>query len=339
MPSTISAWEFAFPEHTYTSEDFYREFTDIKRGNLEKTGVLKRHVASDHEHASDLAFDAAAKLLDKFRIDPNSIDYLLYLSCDLDYYAPTTAGILHHRLGLKSNAGALDIVQGCSGYLYGLQIADALTKSGTHKRVLLLTASVLTKHIHPHDKGNRFLFGDAASATLIEHTERGGFGTFLMGTDGSGAESIFIKNGRSRYPHIDINAPEKMDEFGNITTDNHLQMDGLAVFRFTIRTVPELVSTYLSQQHLKFNDIDLFVFHQPNQYLNELLRKKLQIPEERFVHCIENFGNTVQNSIPLALQQAVSTGQLQPGMRVLLCGFGSGFSWGITLLQYEQPPS
>lgn len=334
MPSTISAWEFAFPESTYSSEDFYREFTAIKRGNLEKTGVLKRHVASDGEFGSDLAFNAARKLMENLQLDPGSIDYLLYLSCDLDYYAPTTAGILHHRLGLKSSAGALDLVQGCSGYLYGLQIADALVQSGAHKRVLLLTASLLTKYIHPQDKGNRFLFGDAASATLIEHTDQGGLGPFLMGNDGSGAEAIIIKNGRSRHPGVDDNAPEIVDEFGNITTDNHLQMDGLAVFRFTMRTVPELVSTYLSQQRLTFNDIDLFVFHQPNLYLNELLRKKLGIPEDRFVHCIENYGNTVQNSIPLALHHAATTGQLRKGMRVLLCGFGSGFSWGITLLQY-----
>lgn len=334
MPSTISAWEFAFPESTYSSEDFYREFPAIKRGNLEKTGVLKRHVASDGEFGSDLAFNAARKLIENLQLDPSSIDYLLYLSCDLDYYAPTTAGILHHRLGLRSSAGALDLVQGCSGYLYGLQIADALVISGTYKRVLLLTASILTKYIHPQDKGNRFLFGDAASATLIEHTNQGGLGPFLMGNDGSGAEAIIIKNGRSRYPGVDDNAPEIVDEFGNITTDNHLQMDGLAVFRFTMRTVPELVSTYLSEQRLKFDDIDLFVFHQPNQYLNELLRKKLGIPEDRFVHCIENYGNTVQNSIPLALHHAATTGQLRKGMRVLLCGFGSGFSWGITLLQY-----
>jgi 3-oxoacyl-[acyl-carrier-protein] synthase-3 len=334
MPSTISAWEFAFPESTYSSEDFYREFPAVKRGNLEKTGVLKRHVASDGEFGSDLAFNAARMLMENLQLDPGSIDYLLYLSCDLDYYAPTTAGILHHRLGLKSSAGALDLVQGCSGYLYGLQIADALAQSGTHKRVLLLTVSVLTKYIHPQDKGNRFLFGDAASATLIEHTDQGGLGPFLMGNDGSGAEAIIIKNGRSRHPGVDANAPEIVDEFGNITTDNHLQMDGLAVFRFTMRTVPELVTTYLSQQRLKLDEIDLFVFHQPNHYLNELLRKKLEIPEERFVHCIENYGNTVQNSIPLALHHASTTGQLRKGMRVLLCGFGSGFSWGITMLQY-----
>ena len=160
-----------------------------------------------------------------------------------------------------------------------------------------------------------------------------------MGNDGSGAEAIIVKNGRSRHPGVDDNAPEIVDEFGNITTDNHLQMDGLAVFRFTMRTVPELVSTYLSQQRLKFDDIDLFVFHQPNLYLNELLRKKLGIPEDRLVHCIENYGNTVQNSIPFALHHAATTGQLRMGMRVLLCGFGSGFSWGITLLQYEQRAS
>lgn len=333
MPGRIIACEYALPITKYENSDFYAEFPEVKSGNLEKTGVLNRHIAGLNESASELACAAAKQLISKHEIDPHSIDFLLFMSADLDYYTPSTAGILHHKLGLRRDAGALDITQGCSGYIYALHIANSLLKANGYKRVLVLTASFLTKKIHPLDKGNRFLFGDAASATLLENSDSDGLMRFVFGNDGSRFDKIIIRNGREKHPIVQ-NPPTSTDEFGNVTSPNHFFMDGLAVFRFSVSTIPGLINEICESNGVQQQDIDLFIFHQPNRYLNEVLIKKIGIPEEKFLHAAAHYGNTVQNTIPIAIHDAAESGKLRRGMKVLLCGFGTGLSWGATILTY-----
>ena len=163
-----------------------------------KTGIYQRHVAAEGECSSDLGVKAAQKLLSDFSIDPKSIDFLLFCTQTPDYPLPTTACLIQDRLGLPTSAGALDFNLGCSGFVYGLSIADGLIQSGAAKRILLITAETYSKFIDRHDRSLRTIFGDGAAATLIEASDERAFSGFQFGTDGSGADTLLVAQGGHR---------------------------------------------------------------------------------------------------------------------------------------------
>lgn len=334
MPSRIHSTRYFLPPTTYTNADFFAEFPELKGSSIEKTGVKSRQVAQKNEVSSDFALAAAELLIAEEGIDRSTIDFILYNSADLDYYTPATSCVLQGKLGLPVTCGAMDIVNGCSSFVYALGMASGIIETMGANNVLLLTSSVLTKFIHPRDKGNRFLFGDGAAATLITRSETPQIGPFVYGTDGAGYEKIIIRDGFARFPLSETSFVERTDEYGNTTSDACFAMDGTAIFLFSNRRVPVLIDGLLAKAALTKNDIDLFIFHQPNVFLNEHLRHKMGIPPERFFHCMENFGNTVQSTIPIAIREAQLAGKLKPGMRVLFAGFGTGLSWAATIARF-----
>jgi 3-oxoacyl-[acyl-carrier-protein] synthase-3 len=228
----------------------------------------------------------------------------------------------------------MDIVNGCSSYVYCLGIASGIIDTMGARNVLLLNSSTLTRFIHPKDKANRFLFGDAAAATLITRSEESMIGPYVYGTDGKSYEKIIIRDGFARFPLTESSMLDRTDSYGNVTNDASFEMDGTAIFLFSNRTVPPMIEELLSKAKLVKEDIDLFIFHQPNVFLNEHLRKKMGIAPDRFFHCMENFGNTVQSTIPIAIREAQLAGKLKPGMRVLFAGFGTGLSWSATIARF-----
>jgi 3-oxoacyl-[acyl-carrier-protein] synthase-3 len=334
MPVTISATSYSLPERVYTNEDFYTEFPEARAMSLEKTGVKQRSVAQPHEISSDLALKAAEHLLESQGISRSDIGFLIYSSADFDHYTPATACILHGKLDLPKTCGAFDMTLGCSAYIYSLATANGLMETLGIDHMLLLTASTLTRLIHPKDRANRFLFGDAGTATLLTRNGKGSIGPFVYGTDGKGYEKIIVRDGYLRNPHSDASWVDVADEFGNVTNPGSFQMDGLGVFLFSVRIVPPMIKELLEKAQLGMDEIDLFIFHQPNVYLNETLRKKCGIPEEKFIHCMDRFGNTVQGTIPIALAEARKSGQLKDGMTVVLAGFGVGLSWAATVARF-----
>ncbi|MGL5890278.1 MAG: 3-oxoacyl-ACP synthase III family protein [Bacteroidia bacterium] len=334
MPARLASFTYHLPELVYTNDDFAADFPEAKMSSLEKTGVRKRHITPKEQTSSDLAVIAAERLFTENKIDRSSIDFLIYCSFDLDYHLPSTACLIQHRLGLPAHCGAFDMGLGCSAYVYGIATAASLLETLHLNNVLLLTASSLTHQIHKRDRGNRFLFGDAASASLFTRTEKPSIGSFVFGTDGSGGNQIIVPHGGMRTPLQDDSFAESTDEFGNTTAPANFYMDGIGIFRFTVSVVPKLVNDVLAKAALTADDIDLFVFHQPNIFLNEMLRKKLNIPADKFVHAMADTGNTVQATIPIALSQAIKEGKLKPGMKVLLAGFGVGLSWGGCIIDY-----
>ncbi|HTF04412.1 MAG TPA: ketoacyl-ACP synthase III, partial [Bacteroidia bacterium] len=267
-------------------------------------------------------------------IDRSEIDFILYNSADLDYYTPATSCVIQGKLDLGAQCGTMDIVNGCSSYVYCLGIASGIIDTMGARNVLLLNSSTLTRFIHPKDKANRFLFGDAAAATLITRSEESMIGPYVYGTDGKSYEKIIIRDGFARFPLTESSTTDRADGYGNVTNDASFDMDGTAIFLFSNRTVPPMIEDLLSKAKLTKEDIDLFIFHQPNVFLNEHLRKKMGIAPERFFHCMENFGNTVQSTIPIAIREAQLAGKLKPGMRVLLAGFGTGLSWSGTIARF-----
>lgn len=335
----ITAIEYYLPETVLSNAELAAEFPEWPAEKiLEKTGVWERRIAASDECASDLAVAAAEKLFASGVCGPGDIDYLLFCTQSPDYFLPATACVLQHRLGIGTHAGALDFNLGCSGFVYGLGLAKGLIVSGQAESVLLLTAETYSKFMHPRDKSVRTLFGDAAAAILIQKLEGNGddsqswIGPFVWGTDGKGAANLIVPAGGMRQREA-AEVPVQ-DDFGNIRSNRNLYMNGPEILQFTLRVVPEAVQKLLSLAHLQLGDVDLFVFHQANQYMLDYLRKKLQIPPAKFVVCLRHCGNTVSSTIPIALKHAASEGTLRPGHRVMLVGFGVGYSWGATLIRW-----
>lgn len=318
------------PERTVTNSDLEGMFPEWTADKIEqKVGIVSRHVASENETSLDLAEQACKKLFSEHPEAQASVDYLLFCTQNPDYILPGNASLLQTRLGLSTSIGALDYNLGCSGYVYGLSVAKGLLTAGMAENVLLVTAETYTKRINPKDRGNRSIFGDAATATLLNKEDAAAIGDFFFGTDGSGAQNLLIRNGGMRYPHP---AGEEKANGGNIYTDSDLYMNGPEIFNFTIDIVPSMVKETLEKNKLSMDDISLFVFHQANSYILNFLRKLTHIPENRFYLNMRETGNTVSNTIPLALEDALKSGLVFPGSRVLIAGFGVGYSYGATVL-------
>lgn len=325
---------YYLPEHVVTNEDIVRDFPEWSVEKIaSKVGVNERHVATLDETAVDMAVAAAEKLFKEGNIDRQDIDYVLFCTQSPDYFLPTSACIIQNKLGLRKNIGALDFSLGCSGYIYGLSLAKGLICAGIAQNVLFLTGETYNKYIHPKDKGNRTIFGDAATATLISTSGIAEIGNFSLGTDGSGAENLIVKSGGMRCP--DKQNDLYFDENGNPVSSDYLYMNGSEIFAFTLDSVPPLVEDVLSQNSVAKDEIDLYVFHQANKYMLNFLRKKIKISPDCFYDCLSDYGNTVSNTIPIALSNAIMDRSISGKMKVILAGFGVGYSWGGTILYFE----
>lgn len=329
----VQAIEYSLPEKILMNEELAKIYPDWTADKiLLKTGIARRHIVSENECASDLAEKAARKLFSSGITSPDEIDFILLATQSPDYFLPTTACILQDKLGIPQSSGALDFNLGCSAYIYGLAMAKSLVKTGIAKKILLLTAETYSKYIHPMDKSNRTIFGDAASATLI--CEGGHeIGEFDLGTDGSGKDYLIVPAGASRLA-VSEETSKEIEDNGSVRTQNNLYMNGPEVFNFTIRVVPQSIKNILNKHNLDLADIDLFVFHQANKFMLDYLRKKMKISEDKFYMDIEDIGNTVSATIPIALKRAEEKGRLKKGDKVLIIGFGVGLSWGSTILTW-----
>lgn len=339
MTSYISYLTFHLPEKLLTNDDLKVSFPDWNVDEMyQSTGVYSRHISRSDETPSDLAYIAAEKIISENNVDRNSIDFILFCTQSNDYITPTTACILQTRLQIPVSAGAVDINQGCSGFLYGLALADGLIKAGTANNILLLTAETSSRYIHPKDKSCRFLFGDGASAAIISNKPGKlslNVGKFVLGTEGKGYQNIIIEYGGARKPLSDAPLDEIKDEYGNIRTASNFYMNGNAVFLFSINTGPKLIHQTIEKAGLEINDIDYFVLHQANKIILETIRKRLCVPEEKVIIDIETTGNTVSSSVPIVLTNLSNRLKLKKGDKILIAAFGVGYSWGATVLEME----
>lgn len=333
MKAYIKSISYNLPQTVVTNEEIVNEFPEWSVEKIaSKVGINQRYVASASETATDLAVNAAEALFERGEVNKEDIDFVLLCTQSPDYLLPTSACIVQDRLGLNTAIGALDFNLGCSGYVYGLSMAKGLIYGGVARNVLLLTAETYNKHLHPRDRGNRTIFGDAATATVISTEGIAEIGNFSLGTDGSGAENLIIKSGGARFPEKQNDLT--FDENGTPHSSDYLFMNGSEIFTFTLDNVPPLVKDTLEQNGLEKENIDLFVFHQANKYMLDFLRKKIKIAPEHFYNCLANYGNTVSNTIPIALRDALDDGSIQKDSKVMLAGFGVGYSWGGVVLKF-----
>ena len=272
-----------------------------------KTGIALRHVATNTETALELAERAAKRLFSTGCVSAKEVDFILLCTQSSEYKLPSSSCILQNRLGIPTTSGALAFDHGCSGFIYGLSLAKGLITGGMAKKVLLVTAETYTRYLAFEDKSTRSIFGDGAAATLIDEEVAKKIGKFSFGTDGSGAGKLIVKEGR-------------------------LFMDGPDIFNFTLDIVPRTMDDVLTKNGLTRDAIDLYVFHQANKFMLDTIRKVNGLPRDKFYVNLENTGNTVSSTIPIALKQLNDAGRLQSGMKVMLMGFGVGLSWGATII-------
>src|SRR5436190_14399045 len=310
------------PERIETNAQLKAEFPNWDLDLIyEKTGIASRHIAAEGECASDLAVQAAQRLFHQNDVDPRSIDFVLLCTQTPDYPLPTTACLLQSRLGLKTSVGALDFNLGCSGFVYGLSLADGLIRGGAIKRVLLLTAETYSKYIHEADRSLRTIFGDGAAATLIDAADEPSLTAFQFGTDGTGADTLLCTQGGLR-PEADAIKPRHRQRW-----ESALYMDGPSLINFTVAAVPQLVQNILTAANLRRDEVDLFLLHQATLKMLTMLRDSLELPPDRMPILLEHCGNTVSSTLPILIDDLRRTGRLQRGMNSLLVGFGVGWSW------------
>jgi 3-oxoacyl-[acyl-carrier-protein] synthase-3 len=325
------------PARVYDNAALASDFPNLDPNKIfAKVGIARRTIADDDELASDLACAAAEKLFGQ-GVDRKGIDYIIFCSQAPDYPLPTTACLLQSRLGLGAHVGAVDINLGCSGYIYSLGLASALIESGQIRQALVITADTYSKFMAADDNNVRTIFGDGAAATLVSDSGEatlGVLGPWRYGTDGRGANNLIVRDGlrgeREKQP-VSYRTAGGADRVGQ-----PLRMNGPEVFAFTLKAVPVLVKELLDSAQLAIGDIDLFVFHQANSTMLDALRKRLAIPEDKFVIDLENQGNTVSASIPIALGRCVESRRFRPGMKAALIGYGVGYSWAGTLLEWRD---
>ena len=321
----INAIEYYLPMAVLDNQELASLFPEFSVEKiLAKTGIKKRHIAAIDECSSDMAVRAAEKLFQSKKIAREQLDFLLFCTQTPDYLLPTSACMIQDRLGLKTSIGALDFNLGCSGFVYGLSIAKGLIESRQANNVLLLTADSYTKLIEDNDKSVRTIFGDGAAATLISslESEKSYISPPAYGTDGRGGQNLCVLGRGMR------NFWQKQDPY--------LRMQGSKIFEFTLQVVPAAINEALEKAECTFADIELFVFHQANSYMLEHLRKKLNISQEKFWIAMDFCGNTVSSTIPIALKEAEKQGVLANKTKVMLVGFGVGYSWGATIIDFSH---
>lgn len=297
-------------------------------GFIESTGIAARRRADDSVTSADLCIAATEKLLNELGWEKSDIEALVFVSQTPDYILPATSCVIQQRLDLSKECYTLDISLGCSGWVYALSVISSLLQNGTIKKGLLLAGDTITKICSPNDKSTYPLFGDAGSATALEYDVNSEGLKFLFNTDGTGYETIIIRDGGYRKPVTNESLKEVTKDENISRRGIDLELDGMDVFSFGITKVPKSVRQLCEHFEIDKDSIDLFSFHQANKMMNEMIRKKLRIDEEKVPYCMDEYGNTSCASIPLVLVSMEREQLRQKKIKHIACGFGVGLSWG-----------
>ncbi|MDE6288659.1 MAG: ketoacyl-ACP synthase III [Muribaculaceae bacterium] len=303
---------------------------------IESTGIAARRRVNDSTTSSDLCASAAEKLISELGWDKSEIEVLIFVSQTPDYDLPATSCLLQERIGLSKECYTLDISLGCSGWVYALSVIVSLMQNGAIKKGILIAGDTPTKLCSPDDKSVWPLFGDAGTATAIEYTPNGKGMQFTFNTDGKGAETIIVREGGYRNPYNSKSlVPTDYGE-EKIRNGVQVELDGMDVFSFGITKAPKSVKLLCEHFEIDKDSIDLFSFHQANKMMNEMIRKKLKIDEEKVPYCMDEFGNTSCASIPLVLVTREREKLMNQKLTHIACGFGVGLSWGSVYFETDK---
>jgi len=320
--SKISMIEYYLPSKVSTGDELLRDNPEWRIDDIEnKTGVSKRYICDKNETAKDLAISACNKLFDR-GVKKNDVDFLIVVTESPENILPPLSCVLQDSLDLQTSIAAFDVNLGCSGFVYGLMLADSIICSQNFNSGILICVDTYSKYISNNDRTCRPLFSDAASAVLISSTNNPTIGPFILGTDGSGSEDLVVKNSGTK--NYDKSVPKS------------LHMNGSQVFMFTMRMVPKIVENLLEKSKNSLDDIDLFVFHQASKIVIDNLKRHLKLQDRKVFEDYSRVGNTVSSSIPIALSQVAKKQLVRNGDLIMIVGFGVGLSWGGTLIKYSE---
>jgi 3-oxoacyl-[acyl-carrier-protein] synthase-3 len=327
----------AVPKNVVDNYNYTQHFNkDIVKDIIDKVGIKERRFSNAETCSSDLCYAAAEKLIADINIDKQEIDLLVFISQTPDYRMPATSILLQDRLGLSKNTAAFDISLGCSAFVYGLSVVYSLMQTGGFRKALLLDGETRSKVYSPRDRKTAFLFGDGGVAAIIENNERFGKSYFSLNSDGSKESYIKMDAGGYRNPsNIETLKYKPLDEYGNMKTDEHGYMNGPDVFNFVLLEIPLDIKKILEYSGTNKDDIDYFIFHQANSYMNNYLTKKLKIDSIKAPSSIEHFGNTSSVSIPLTIVNQLQN-KLNGNKKLLLSGFGVGMSWATSVIDFNN---
>lgn len=279
---------------------------------IERTGIKTRRIAFEDETSSQMGFYASLDCIENANINPNEIDMIICSTFTPDYPTPSTANIIQNKLNIQNDCLCFDISSGCTGFMISLLTAYNFILNGNYNKILVIAVDILSKYTDYTDKSTSILFGDGAGAVILEKSDiYNSFYNFKLGANSLNYDFIKVE-------------------------DNYLRLKGREVFKWAITKVPKLIKEVLEDENLDINDIDYFILHQANKRINSAIAKKLEINEEKFLSNIENYGNTSSASIPILLSEAYKKGIIKKDNKILICGFGSGLSWGASIIEWHK---
>lgn len=321
----MSALGTYVPPRVMTNRDFEKIVETSDEWIVSRTGIRERHIVDKGVATSDLAVEAAKRALAERRMEPGEIEAIVVATVTPDMLFPSTACLVQHKLGTKG-AWGFDLSAACSAFLYALQTGAQFVATGTHKKVLVIGADVMSSILDYTDRATCILFGDGAGAVILEPAEDdSGIIDFVHEIDGSGACSLYMPGGGSLHPSTHETVDKKM---------HYVHQDGQSVFKFAVKKMAEVCETLLERNNVKASDVDCFIPHQANQRIIQATADRLGLKPESVIINIDRYGNTTAGTIPLAMQTAREDGRLNKGDLVLLASVGAGFTVGATLLRW-----
>jgi len=332
----LKAVSAAVPVHEVCNEDLDLLNDPHGRGFVQAIGIKTRRVAPPAICASDLCVAAAQHILEQLCLRPAAIGLVVFVTQTPDYPLPGNSMLAQHRLGLPSSTYLVDLNQGCAGYVYGLASLASLMNATHIDRGLLLVGDTITRVLSSQDRGTFPIFSDAGSATLLEQAPQAQAMHFNLGSEGKGADIIQVRGGGARQPFGTNGFVVDADEPNGACAPIHLTMRGLDVLHYSLKYVSSSIQELLAFANCTLENPDYYVFHQANRILNETLLKKLGISSDRAPESLFEYGNTSSATIPVTICHRLGEVLDHGSKKLLLSGFGAGFSWGSALINVDS---
>lgn len=321
----IAGWGKYLPARRVTNFDLAEQVDTSDEWIVQRTGIKARHLAADGEHTSHMATHASRKALAMAGLAPTDLDLIIVATSSPDYLTPPVSSQVQHQLG-ATDVGAFTLVVGCPGFVYGLVTAQQFISAGTAQRVLVVGVELISRMVDWEDRNTCVLFGDgAAAAVMTASAEPGGVLSFVLGSDGAGAEHLILPSGGVALPpsHETLAAGQ-----------NYLKMNGREVFKFATRVMGKALDEALAKAGMTVDDIDLFIPHQANLRIIELAARNAGLAPEKVFTNVDQYGNTSAASVPIALCEAYEQGRLKRGDTVAMVAFGAGLSWAAAIVKF-----
>ena len=324
----ITGWGMSAPERVMTNDDLSKLVDTNDAWIRDRTGIRERRIARDDQFPSTLAVEASIKALTIANLRPTDLDLIICSTSSPEYIFPATACLIQDRLG-ATKAGAFDLLAACTGFIYALNMGAQAIRSGSIKNALIIGTETLSRFVNWKDRSTCILFGDGAGAFILQASDQpGGVLSAVMHSDGSGGDLLSLEGGGSHFP---------ANESTLVDGKHYIRMDGNEVFRFATRVMASATQEVLACAGLTMDQVKWIVPHQANIRIIQAAARGLKLPMDRFIVNLERYGNTSTASIPMAMVEALEKGQIKPGEKLVMVGFGAGLTWGALAAEWTGP--